>query len=109
MAVMWREYMERYSAEHRRGKTEDWSFGKRTCGNMMSLMDTLPQSRCNFGPICIGAAGSAYKDRVFRVAFLKDRRVALEVYNAMNNSNYTNPDELSLRHWKNAACYGHEE
>lgn len=70
------EYMERYSAEQ-----------------MSSAQYAL------------GRPGSAYKDRVFRM-LLKDRKVALEVYNAMNNSNYTNPDELEFTTLENAVYMG---
>lgn len=51
------------------------------------------------------AAEIAYKDRVFRM-LLKDRNVALEVYNAMNNSNYTNPDELEFTTLEDAVYMG---
>lgn len=36
-----------------------------------------------------------YKDRLFRLIF-NDRQKLLELYNAVNESNYTNPDELNL-------------
>lgn len=36
-----------------------------------------------------------YKDRVFRIIF-RDKRELLELYNAVNNSNYTNPEELMI-------------
>lgn len=37
---------------------------------------------------------------------LSDRKTALEVYNAMNDSNYDNPDELVFTTLKNAVYMG---
>ena len=39
----------------------------------------------------LGEPTRTYKDRIFRM-LLSDRKTALEVYNAMNDSNYDNPD-----------------
>lgn len=36
-----------------------------------------------------------YKDRVFRIIF-RDKKELLELYNAVNDSNYTNPEELEI-------------
>ena len=36
-----------------------------------------------------------YKDRLFRLIF-QDKKDLLELYNAVNNSDYTNPDELTI-------------
>lgn len=36
-----------------------------------------------------------YKDRLFRLIF-REKKELLELYNAMNESNYTNPDELEI-------------
>ena len=36
-----------------------------------------------------------YKDRVFRIIF-RDKKELLELYNAVNNSNYSNPDDLEI-------------
>lgn len=36
-----------------------------------------------------------YKDRVFRVVF-HEKKDLLELYNAINDSNYTNPDDLTI-------------
>lgn len=36
-----------------------------------------------------------YKDRVFRIIF-RDKKELLELYNAVNDSAYTNPDELTI-------------
>ena len=36
-----------------------------------------------------------YKDRVFRVIF-HEKKDLLELYNAINDSNYTNPDDLTI-------------
>ena len=36
-----------------------------------------------------------YKDRLFRLIF-QDRKDLLELYNAVNNSNYTDPEELTI-------------
>ena len=36
-----------------------------------------------------------YKDRVLRVIFHEEKDL-LELYNAINDSNYTNPDDLTI-------------
>lgn len=36
-----------------------------------------------------------YKDRLFRLIF-KEKKELLELYNAVNGSDYTNPDELKI-------------
>lgn len=36
-----------------------------------------------------------YKDRLFRLIF-KEKKELLELYNAGNGSDYTNPDELEI-------------
>ena len=52
-----------------------------------------------------GYPNREYKDRVFRM-LLKDPRVALEVYNAMNGTSYDNPDELIITTLENAVYLG---
>jgi len=42
-----------------------------------------------------------YKDRVFRLLF-KDRKRLLELYNALNNTHYTNEDDLTINTLENA-------
>lgn len=53
----------------------------------------------------LGEPTRTYKDRIFRM-LLSDRKVALEVYNAVNNSNYDNPDDLVFTTLKNAVYMG---
>lgn len=53
----------------------------------------------------LGEPTRTYKDRIFRM-LLSDRKTALEVYNAMNDSNYDNPDELVFSTLKNAVYMG---
>lgn len=77
------EYMERYSAEQRRGKRKI-AVSESEFGEYDEFADTLPEQMSS-AQYALGRPGSAYKDRVFRM-LLKDRKVALEVYNAMNNS-----------------------
>ena len=36
-----------------------------------------------------------YKDRIFRMIF-HEKKELLELYNAVNNSIYTNPDDLTI-------------
>ena len=97
------EYMERYSAEQRRGKRKI-AVSESEFGEYDEFADTLPEQMSS-AQNALGRPGSAYKDRVFRM-LLKDRKVALEVYNAMNNSNYTNPDELEFTTLENAVYMG---
>lgn len=97
------EYMERYSAEQRRGKRKI-AVSESEFGEYDEFADTLPEQMSS-AQYALGRPGSAYKDRVFRM-LLKDRKVALEVYNAMNNSNYTNPDELEFTTLENAVYMG---
>ena len=42
-----------------------------------------------------------YKDRIFRMIF-KQKKNFLDLYNAMNNSNYSNPDDLTVTTLENA-------
>lgn len=53
----------------------------------------------------LGEPTRTYKDRIFRM-LLSDRKTALEVYNAMNDSDYDNPDELVFTTLKNAVYMG---
>ena len=52
-----------------------------------------------------GYPNREYKDRVFRM-LLKEPKVALEVYNAMNGTSYDNPDELIITTLENAVDLG---
>ena len=52
-----------------------------------------------------GYPNREYKDRVFRM-LLKEPKVALEVYNAMNGTLYDNPDELIITTLENAVYLG---
>lgn len=42
-----------------------------------------------------------YKDRIFRMIF-KHKKDFLELYNAMNNSNHNNPEDLTVTTLDNA-------
>lgn len=53
----------------------------------------------------LGEPGREYKDRVFRM-LLKDPKVALEVYNAMNDTAYDDPDQLMITTLENAVYMG---
>ena len=53
----------------------------------------------------LGEPAREYKDRVFRM-LLKDRNVALEVYNAMNDTTYVNPNDLTITTLENAIYMG---
>ena len=53
----------------------------------------------------LGEPAREYKDRVFRM-LLKDRNVALEVYNAMNDTAYDNPNDLTITTLENAIYMG---
>lgn len=46
-----------------------------------------------------------YKDRIFRMLF-KDKKRALELYNALNNTAYTNVDDLVITTLENAIYLG---
>jgi len=46
-----------------------------------------------------------YKDRVFRMIF-KDKSKLLELYNAVNNTEYQNPEELTITTLENALYLG---
>lgn len=46
-----------------------------------------------------------YKDRLFRLIF-NDRQKLLELYNAVNESNYTNPDDLEITTIEDAVYMG---
>lgn len=46
-----------------------------------------------------------YKDRVFRLVF-REKKELLELYNAVNNSNYTDPEELEITTIEDALYMG---
>lgn len=46
-----------------------------------------------------------YKDRVFRMVF-SEKKELLSLYNAMNGTSYTNPDELVINTLENAIYMG---
>ena len=47
-----------------------------------------------------------YKDTVFRLLFNSDKRALLELYNALNNSSYDDPDDLIVNTLDNAIFMG---
>ena len=49
----------------------------------------------------LGEPNHNYKDRIFRM-LVSDKRVALETYNAMNDTHYDNPEELIITTLENA-------
>ncbi len=53
----------------------------------------------------VGSANKKYKDTVFRM-LMQDKSRALEVYNAMNNTNYDDPDELIVTTLESAVYMG---
>lgn len=53
----------------------------------------------------IGNANEKYRDTVFRM-LVNDRKVALEIYNAMNDSDYDDPDEVVVTTLENAVYMG---
>ncbi len=53
----------------------------------------------------LGEPQREYKDRIFRM-LLKDRKTALEVYNAMNDTHYTDENALYLTTLENAVYMG---
>ena len=53
----------------------------------------------------LGEPNHNYKDRIFRM-LVSDKRVALEIYNAMNDTHYDNPKELIITTLENAIYMG---
>lgn len=53
----------------------------------------------------IGTPNTKYKDSVFRM-LISDKRVALEIYNAMNHTSYDNPEEIIMTTLENAVYMG---
>ena len=53
----------------------------------------------------LGSTDRTYKDRVFRM-LVKDRAVALEIYNAINDTNYRDPTQLQITTLENAIYMG---
>ena len=51
-------------------------------------------------------ANRKYKDRVFRLLFKNDKKALLELYNAINHSDYKDPDELIINTLDNAIFMG---
>ena len=56
----------------------------------------------------LGTATEKYKDTVFRM-LLNDKKVALEVYNAINGSDYDDPDDIRLPEPKFVVFYNGNE
>ena len=46
-----------------------------------------------------------HKDRLFRLIF-NEKKELLDLYNAVNESNYTNPDDLESQRWKMWCTWG---
>lgn len=53
----------------------------------------------------LGEPDRTYKDQIFRM-LLKEREIALEIYNAMNDTAYDNPDDLTITTLENAVYMG---
>lgn len=53
----------------------------------------------------IGLPARAYKDRIFRMIF-KEKKKLLELYNAINGTNYTNEDDLTVTTLENSIYLG---
>ena len=53
----------------------------------------------------LGQPNHTYKDHVFRM-LLKDKAVALEIYNAMNDTSYADPDLIQITTLENAVYLG---
>ena len=53
-----------------------------------------------------GRANRNYKDTVFRLLFGEDRNELLQLYNALNNSEYEDADELVVNTLKDAMYLG---
>ena len=53
-----------------------------------------------------GRANRNYKDTVFRLLFGEDRNELLQLYNALNNSDYEDADELVVNTLKDAMYLG---
>lgn len=53
----------------------------------------------------LGKPDRTYKDQIFRM-LLNDRKTALEVYNAMNGTDYANPEDLIITTLENAIYLG---
>lgn len=66
--------------------------------------DIFKQAVNNLSKI-LGSANEEYKDSVFRM-LVNDKSVALEIYNAMNGSDYHNADDIIVTTLKNAVYMG---
>ena len=42
------------------------------------------------------SANVKYRDSLFRMLFGTDKKIALELYNAVNDTKYTNPNDLEI-------------
>ena len=80
-----------------RKSQEESPFEHRISQNMEKAFKKMAQ--------VFGYPNREYKDRVFRM-LLKEPKVALEVYNAMNGTLYDNPDELIITTLENAVYLG---
>ncbi len=66
--------------------------------------DIFKQAVNNLSKI-LGSANEEYKDSVFRM-LVNDRSVALEIYNAMNDSDYHNAEDIIVTTLRNAVYMG---
>ena len=53
----------------------------------------------------LGTPSATYKDRIFRM-LVKEKKIALEIYNAINDTHYDNPEDVIITPLENAVYLG---
>ena len=53
----------------------------------------------------LGTPSATYKDRIFRM-LVKEKKIALEIYNAINDTHYDNPEDVIITTLENAVYLG---
>ena len=53
----------------------------------------------------LGTPAATYKDRIFRM-LVKEKKIALEIYNAINDTHYDNPEDVIITTLENAVYLG---
>ena len=53
----------------------------------------------------LGTPAATYKDRIFRM-LVKEKKIALEIYNAINDTQYDNPEDVIITTLENAVYFG---
>ena len=89
---------------HSTSDTLSTNFSKQETGISQAFLEQSVQQLARI----LGEPTHNYKDRIFRM-LVNDKKVALEIYNAMNGTQYSDPDKLTITTLENAVYMGDEK